>query len=134
MSSADPLLPLANLLKLIAAPTRLAILLAIGAGEACVCHLEMLLGKRQAAISQQLMALRRAELLQDRRDGRFVYYRLANPAVLDLVRDAARLAGVTVTAAQAAPLVGCPCPPCAGQSAWLPVDAVAIRPNTAPTA
>ncbi|NWG07099.1 MAG: winged helix-turn-helix transcriptional regulator [Chloroflexi bacterium] len=45
------------LLSAIASPQRIAILLAIGTGEACVCHLEASLGWRQAYISQHLMAL-----------------------------------------------------------------------------
>jgi DNA-binding transcriptional ArsR family regulator len=54
-------------LTAIAAPQRIAILLAIGTGEACVCHLEVALGWRQAYISQHLMALRKADILLDRR-------------------------------------------------------------------
>ncbi len=116
---------LANLLKLIAAPTRLAILLTLGEGEACVCHLEAMLGKRQAAISQHLMALRRANILLDRREGRFVYYRLADRAVLDLVRDAGRLVEATVTPAPAS--VRCSCPSCAGQSTPLTLETASAR-------
>ncbi len=102
--------PIAKTLKTIATPTRLAILLGIGEGEACVCHLEALLGKRQAYISQHLMALRQAEILLDRREGRFIYYRIANPDLLDLVRDAGRLVGVVVASPPAA--TSCACPHC----------------------
>ena len=84
----------ADILKTISPASRLAILLAIGEGEACVCHLEAVLGKRQAYISQHLMALRQADILLDRRDGSFVYYHIADPALLDLVSSAARLAGI----------------------------------------
>ena len=126
--------PIANTLKTIASPTRLAILLAIGDGEACVCHLEAILGKRQAYISHHLMALRQAEMLLDRRDGRFVYYRIANPALLDLVRDAERLAGVTLTPeGLASAREDCPCPQCAGAAAWLPLAEGVIRPNASPS-
>ncbi|MBN1427305.1 MAG: helix-turn-helix transcriptional regulator [Anaerolineae bacterium] len=104
---------IAAILKTISPPTRLAILLAIGEGEACVCHLEAVLGKRQAYISQHLMALRQSNVLLDRRDGRFVYYRIAEPALLDLVRGAGRLAGVD-TAAPVVPAV-CECPHCSEQ-------------------
>ena len=97
-------------MKTIATPTRLAILLGIGEGEACVCHLEALLGKRQAYISQHLMALRQSEILLDRREGRFIYYRIANPDLLDLVRDAGRLVGVVVASPPAA--TSCSCPHC----------------------
>jgi ArsR family transcriptional regulator, arsenate/arsenite/antimonite-responsive transcriptional repressor len=81
-------------MQLIAPPARLAILLAIGKGEACVCHLKERFGWRQAYISQHLMALRKADILLDRRAGRHIYYRLANAALLDLILDSARLSGL----------------------------------------
>ena len=59
---------IAGPLQAIASAPRIAILLAIGQGEACVCHLETALGWRQAYISQHLMALRKADILQDRRE------------------------------------------------------------------
>lgn len=135
MTTPDRLTPIAAILKTIAPPARLAILLAIGEGEACVCHLEAVLGKRQATISQHLAALRQGDLLCDRRDGRFVYYRLAEPALLDLVRAAARLAGVAVSAAAAPVVADCPCPQCAGPlPGRLPLEevGVVIRPNAPP--
>lgn len=51
---------IAHLLQTIGQTARLQILLAIGEGEACVCHLEAALGWRQAYLSQHLMALREA--------------------------------------------------------------------------
>src|SRR5512139_261198 len=100
-------------IEAIASPQRVAILLAIGEGEACVCHLEAILGKRQAYISQHLMALRRADVLLDRRDGRFVYYRIADPSLLGLVRSAGHLAGVDI---DVPPITtACECPHCSEQ-------------------
>jgi DNA-binding transcriptional ArsR family regulator len=81
-------------LSAIASFQRIAILLAIGTGEACVCHLEAALGWRQAYISQHLMALRKADILDDRREGRYVYYRLKNASYLDLITYAAALSGL----------------------------------------
>lgn len=80
-------------LTAIASPQRIAILLAIGKGEACVCHLEASLSWRQAYISQHLMALRKADILQDRREGRYVFYRLKDASTLDLITTSARLSG-----------------------------------------
>ena len=91
----NPLQPIASLLETISPLTRLQILLAIGTGEACVCHLETALGLRQAYISQHLMALRKADILQDRRDGRYIFYRLKDAAILDLISDSARLSGLS---------------------------------------
>ena len=100
----------------IASPQRIAILLAIGAGEACVCHLETALGWRQAYISQHLMALRKANILQDRREGRYIFYRLKNNSYLDLITASARLSGLsaesisTLINTQFHP--SCECPQC----------------------
>jgi ArsR family transcriptional regulator len=99
------------ILEEIASPSRLVILLSIGDGEACVCHLESVLNKRQAYISQHLMALRQAGIITSRRDGRFIYYRLADPALLDLIRSAGRLAAVDIVPPTAT--VTCSCPNCA---------------------
>ncbi len=104
-------------LEVISPPARIAILISIGKGEACVCHLEASLGWRQAYISQHLMALRKANILLDRRAGRYIYYRLANASLLDLILDSARLSGLsteTVSAfinTQINP--SCECPQCA---------------------
>ncbi|PWH17502.1 MAG: ArsR family transcriptional regulator [Anaerolineae bacterium] len=117
---------IAGVLQVISLPARLAILLAIGRGEACVCHLETLLGWRQAYISQHLMALRKAEILQDRREGRYVYYRLRDEAILALVRDAATLSGLAPQSVDALtnpkPGPACECPHCAPQFISLSQD------------
>ena len=103
-------------LSVIASPQRIAILLAIGRGEACVCHLESALGWRQAYISQHLMALRKADILQDRREGRYVYYRLKNAALLDLITASAAQSGLAADAVSS--LINtqvypsCECPHC----------------------
>jgi DNA-binding transcriptional ArsR family regulator len=81
-------------IEAIASPQRIAILLAIGQGEACVCHLESALGWRQAYISQHLMTLRKADILEDRREGRYVYYRLKNTSYLDLITASAEVCGL----------------------------------------
>lgn len=103
-------------LEAIASPQRIAILLAIGKGEACVCHLETALGLRQAYISQHLMALRKADILQDRREGRYVFYKIKNASLLDLITASATLSGLSAESVsslinmQAYP--ACECPQC----------------------
>jgi len=79
----------AKFFKVMVHPTRLAILDILRSGEECVCHMEAVLGLRQAYISQQLMVLRDAELVQDRRDGWNIFYRVINPQVYGVI-DAAR--------------------------------------------
>jgi ArsR family transcriptional regulator len=104
-------------LEVIASPQRIAILLAIGKGEACVCHLEAMLGWRQAYISQHLMTLRKADILTDRREGRYVFYRLRNVSFLDLITAAMTLSGLTAEAVSALinpqMIPSCECPHCA---------------------
>jgi DNA-binding transcriptional ArsR family regulator len=107
---------IAEPLESIASPQRVAILLAIGQGEACVCHLETALGWRQAYISQHLMALRKAGILEDRREGRYVFYRLKNAAYLELVAAAAEVCGLSMETgfilSSTQKSAACECPHC----------------------
>jgi ArsR family transcriptional regulator len=109
-------LQISRLLRTIDQPFRLRILAILGEGEACVCHLERLLGKRQAYISQHLMALRAAGLLSSRREGKYSYYRLKQAEILDLLGKAASLAGVRPPSTSAQGLLeilpSCECPNC----------------------
>jgi ArsR family transcriptional regulator len=92
----------------IAHPARLAILLSIGNEEACVCHLEALLGKRQAYISQHLMALRDAGILRTRREGKFIFYRLRDPMLLKLIELAAKMENVDISDVPTSATCNCP--------------------------
>lgn len=107
---------IARFLQSIGQPARLEILKTIGNGEACVCHLEAALGYRQPYISQHLMALRETNIITSRRVGRYVFYSLSDVALLELIDQVARLAGVqtdpAVADSSAAPLPGCLCPNC----------------------
>lgn len=107
---------IADLLRVLGQPERLSILLVIGKGEACVCHLEAALGLRQAYISQHLMALREANIVIARREGRNIFYRLENPRALDLIQLAGSLLGVTSAEVnsniQSSGMLDCPCPHC----------------------
>jgi len=92
----------------IAHPARLAILLSIGNEEACVCHLEALLGRRQAYISQHLMALRDAGILRTRREGKFIFYRLRDPMLLKLIELAAKMENVDISDIPTSATCNCP--------------------------
>jgi len=94
MKNPKPEQAISLLLETIGKPARIRILLAIGEGESCVCHLEAVLGLRQAYISQHLMALREAGLLLPQRDGRFIFYRLADLQLLNLIEKAAVISGL----------------------------------------
>jgi ArsR family transcriptional regulator len=119
IKTSSPVKRIARLLRAIDQPARLQILMAIGSGEACVCHLEAALGMRQAYLSQHLMALRKARVLKTRRDGRYIFYRLSDPRLLDLIQLAAKMTAVEEDALQALiqadPLSQCECPHCAAE-------------------
>jgi ArsR family transcriptional regulator len=96
-----------NLFQALGQPARLQILLVIGEGETCVCHLEAAFGWRQAYLSQHLMALRKAGILLARREGRFIHYRLANPELLGIIRRAAELQDVSLPVLSPNPECNC---------------------------
>lgn len=99
---------LADLFKAMAHPSRLQILSMLRQGEICVCHIENALGKRQPYISQQLMVLRDAGIVESRKNGLQVYYRISDVRVEKLL-DAAlgKLDPTSFT-----PLPDCSCPTC----------------------
>lgn len=95
--------------KALAHPVRLQILDMLRTGEVCVCHMETALEKRQAYISQQLMVLRDAGLVESRKDGLSVFYRLVDDVALDLLE--AGLGPADDNSYEV--LKDCPCPHCA---------------------
>src|SRR5436309_13039379 len=72
--------------KALSSPHRLEILELLAQGERTVDSLATELGLSLANTSQHLQALRRAVLVESRKDGLFVFYRLADPAVFELSR------------------------------------------------
>jgi DNA-binding transcriptional ArsR family regulator len=107
---------IADYLKVLGSPIRVQILFGIGYGEACVCHLESLLKKRQAYISQHLMVLRDAGILETRRDGKYIYYRVADKGIFDLIRSAAEILNIAADSlpelSESETLTQCECPNC----------------------
>ncbi len=63
--------------KAVADPSRVRILKLLEGGELCVCQITAVLGLTVGTISKHLAALRGAGLVQQRRDGKWVYYRIA---------------------------------------------------------
>jgi ArsR family transcriptional regulator len=115
MLSSRQLAPLAALFKMIGDPIRIRLLLALAEQEACVCHLERLLGKRQAYISQHLMSLREAGLLSARRSGKYIFYHLKDRNLLNLIHRAVEISGAEIDSnklVQTDALVNCECPTC----------------------
>jgi DNA-binding transcriptional ArsR family regulator len=113
--STDASASLAEAFRMLGQPVRIQILLTIANQEACVCHIEAVLGVRQAAISQHLMVLREAGLVFANRDGRNIFYRLARPGLFEAICQVAAVAGVCVEDLERfsrRPVPGCPCPRC----------------------
>ena len=110
--SQSPHEKIGDLLASIGNPVRVQILLAIGRGEACVCHLESLLELRQAYISQHLMILRKRKIIASRREGKFIYYRLVNPDVLEVIQAVGELVGIPKDALEIQEHFNCECPRC----------------------
>lgn len=80
----------ANFLKAISHEGRLMILCHLASGEKSVTELEELLSARQAAVSQQLSRLRLEGLVVPRRDGKTIYYSLADDRpkqIMEVVYD-----------------------------------------------
>lgn len=75
----------ADILRLVGNPNRLAILCRLAEGEASVGEMEAKLGIRQPTLSQQLGELRKAGLIEDRREAKVVFYCLADERVRSIV-------------------------------------------------
>ena len=80
-----------QLLKALANPDRLLLLCQLSQGERHVSELEMLLGIQQPTLSQQLAVLRREGLVETRRDGKQIFYRISSPAALAVIETLYRL-------------------------------------------
>ena len=75
---------LANLYKMFADKTRVRILWALSREDMCVCDLAVLLDMTKSAISHQLKSLRIANLIKYDRQGKVVFYSLADSHVRDI--------------------------------------------------
>jgi len=80
--------PTVQLLKGFADATRLRILCLLREREVCVHEIVEALEMSQSAVSHQLRVLRDARLVSHRRDGRHVYYQLADDHVREMLENA----------------------------------------------
>jgi len=76
---------LADLFKVFGDTTRMKILYSLFESEMCVCAIAELLGMTQSAISHQLKVLKNANLVANRREGKTIYYFLADNHVRTIV-------------------------------------------------
>jgi ArsR family transcriptional regulator len=94
------------LFSVLAHPGRLRILDELRRGQACVCHLQAVLKRPQAYVSQQLRVLREAGIVVGEREGTNVYYAIEHERVLELLERALGPSGAPTR------LSRCPCPYC----------------------
>ena len=85
MPREEELYDLAELFKVFGDSTRIRILYVLFEAEMCVCDIAALLGMTQSAISHQLRALKNARLVKSRREGRTVFYSLADDHVKTII-------------------------------------------------
>lgn len=71
-----------SLMRVMSNPDRLMLLCQLAQGERRVGELEQLLDIQQPTLSQQLAVLREESLVETRRDGKQIYYRITSPAAL----------------------------------------------------
>ncbi|MDR2005736.1 MAG: metalloregulator ArsR/SmtB family transcription factor [Acidaminococcales bacterium] len=81
MPADESLLDLADLFKVFSDSTRVKILCALFQAEMCVCDIAVILGMTKSSISHQLRVLKQTKLVKYRRDGKVVYYSLADDHV-----------------------------------------------------
>ena len=83
----DTLYDLAELFRIFGDSTRIRILYVLFEAEMCVCDIANLLGMTQSAISHQLRALKSARLVKGRREGKTVFYSLADDHVKTIINQ-----------------------------------------------
>lgn len=76
---------LADFYKVFGDSTRIKILCVLLEAEVCVCDLAEILGMTQSAISHQLRVLKQMKLVKNRRDGKTVYYSLADDHIQTII-------------------------------------------------
>ncbi len=76
---------LADFYKIFGDTTRVKILYALDKSELCVCDISALLGMSVSAVSHQLRALRESDLVRTKRDGKVIYYSLADEHVRSIL-------------------------------------------------
>lgn len=83
----EKLFDLAELFKMFGDSTRMKILFVLFESEACTCALAEVMKITPAAVSHQLKTLQRAKLIKSRREGKTVYYSLADEHVRTIIEQ-----------------------------------------------
>lgn len=77
-----------NIAKALADSNRLRVLIALDGGELCVCQIIALLGLAPSTVSKHLSILHQAGLVEARKEGRWMYYRLPGRNASKAIREA----------------------------------------------
>ena len=85
MPSDEHLYDLAELFKVFGDSTRIKILYALFEAELCVCDIARILGLTQSAVSHQLRVLKNTRLVKPRREGKTIFYSLADDHVRRII-------------------------------------------------
>ena len=85
MPADEELFDLAELFKVFGDSTRIRILNALLVSEMCVCDLAKILNMSQSAVSHQLRNLKNAKLVKNRKEGKTVFYSLADSHVITIL-------------------------------------------------
>jgi DNA-binding transcriptional ArsR family regulator len=85
MPDDEILYDLAELFKIFGDSTRIKILYVLFEAELCVCDIAQLLNMSQSAISHQLRALKQSKLVKYRREGKTIFYSLADSHVQTII-------------------------------------------------
>lgn len=85
MPGEDTLYDLCELFRIFGDSTRIRILYVLFEAEMCVCDIAEVLSMTQSAISHQLRLLKQAKLVKNRREGKTVYYSLADDHVRTII-------------------------------------------------
>lgn len=85
MPGESKLYDLAELFKVFGDSTRIRILFALFENEVCVCDIAATLDMTQSAISHQLRILKQSKLVKSRREGKSIYYSLADNHVKTII-------------------------------------------------
>lgn len=87
MPEETQLYDLAELFKIFGDTTRIKILYVLFQSEMCVCDIAQLLNMGQSAISHQLRVLKQAKLVKHRREGKTIFYSLADSHVRTIINQ-----------------------------------------------
>lgn len=78
---------ISEIFKALSEPLRIKIIFLLKNGELCVCHINSALDKPQSTISHHLSLLKGANLLNSRKQGKWTYYSLKNPKLINFIEE-----------------------------------------------